>query len=135
MNKQSGFSLIEPILIVATVGLIALLINNLPMAASSIAGSRRLSIAREAASKKIEDLRKVDFDLLSETSNPLDFTDPTLTSLPLVSSRYEILGCPVDICPEEEAAKVVKVKVTWKEAQGEKNVELVTIISRNGLGK
>lgn len=132
MNEK-GASFVELILVVAAVGFLALLINSIPSAISSISRSRHTSIAREIASKEMDYLRKQTYANLPNGEN--SFSDTALTSLPLSSASYVIESCSSEICQNEENAKQVKVKVSWSESGDNKSVELATIVGEGGIGQ
>lgn len=130
-RSQSGFSLVELLLIIATIGFLGLLVANLPSAMSSITKSRHASVAREIASKQIENLRKQSYENLLNSTNT--FTDSNLSNLPGGSANYQIADCPEAVCTLDENAKEIKVTVAWVESGENKSVELTTMISEGGL--
>lgn len=133
MRKDSGVSLVELVLVVAAVGFLALLVNNLPSSISSINKSRHASLARDVASKQIDYLRRQTYENLS--LGTVAFSDSGLGNLPESSAVYEVEDCPVEVCTDLEDAKEVKVKVSWNESGDSKFVELVTIIGEGGVGQ
>lgn len=133
MKKERGVSLVELVLVVAAVGFLALLVNNLPSSISSINKSRHASLARDIAGKQVEYLRRQTYTNLSLGTE--SFYDSGLSNLPGALATYEIEGCSPEVCPNQEEAKEVKVKVSWNESGDNKFVELITIIGEGGLGQ
>lgn len=131
--KEKGVSLVELVLVVAAVAFLALLINNLPSALSSINRSRHASLAREVVSRQIDYLRKQSYGNLSNGSS--SFTDSGLVSLPSSSASYEIEDCSPEICTNQEAVKRVRVTVGWNESGDAKTVEVTTFIGEGGLAQ
>lgn len=132
-SSQGGISLIELLLVVVSVGFLALLIANLPSSMSAINQSRHASLAREIASKEIDYLRRQTYTNLANSSS--NFTDSSLTALPNPLATYEVTDCPLSICTHNERAKQVRVKVSWVESGVNKNVQLTSIIAESGLVK
>lgn len=130
---QHGFSLVEVVLVGAAVVFLGLLVANLPAAISSVTKSQHSSLAREIASKKIENLRQQTYaNLFNGTDS---FFDSSLSGLPGAAASFEVSDCPVDICSLGEHAKKVVVTVNWKESVENKSIELATIISEGGLAQ
>jgi len=124
---------VELVLVVAAVGFLALLVNNLPSSISSINKSRHISLARDVAGKQMEFLRRQSFENLSNGTET--FSAPELNTLNGANALYEINDCPPEICTEGEEAREVKVRITWNESGDNKSVELMTIIGKGGLGQ
>lgn len=133
MKKERGVSLVELVLVVAAVGFLALLVNNLPSSISSINKSRHASLARDVAGKQIEYLRRQTYTNLSLGTE--SFYDSGLSNLPGALATYEVEVCSPEICPNQEEVKEVRVKVYWNESGDNKSVELTTIIGEGGLGQ
>lgn len=133
MRKDSGVSLVELVLVIAAIGFLALLVNNLPSSISSINKSRHASLARGLASKQMEYLRRQTYANLS--SGASSFSEPGLNTLSGALATYEINDCPLEVCTDQEEAKEVKVKITWNESGDSKSVELLTIIGKGGIGQ
>lgn len=131
--SQQGISYVEIILVIATVGFLAMLIGTLPSTISAINQSSHLSRAKDIAGKQVESLRKQTYsNLANGTSN---FTDSDLNLLPSSQGSYEIIDCPLVICPNGEKAKQVTVTISWKEPRGIKSAQIVTIIGEGGVGQ
>lgn len=134
-NKSKGFTLVEPILVIAALALMFLLILSLPSAVNTVNKSRSASIAKTIVGKKIESLRRLGYTNLALTGSLVDFTDPDLGSLPSPTARYRVDICPVTICTLNEKAKQVQVVVSWTDTQETKSVEVSTIVGEGGLGQ
>jgi len=80
MKKEQGVSLIESLLVIAMVGIIVVLLANLPNAFSLINKSKHTSLAREIATKQIEDKRAINFANLANDNSQI--TDSRMTLLP-----------------------------------------------------
>lgn len=128
-----GASLVELIIVVAALIFLALLINNLPSSVSSISRSRRMSIAREIVERKVEQLRRTDFNGLANGTEA--FTDANLSSLPAGSGKVVVEDCPTSICTQSEKIKKIKAVVFWNESGQNDTVEVETFISQGGLGQ
>ncbi len=133
MKNEKGVSLVELVLVVAAVGFLALLVNNLPSSISSINKSRHISLARDIAGKQMDYLRRQSFDNLSIGTE--GFFDSGLATLNGASAVYQIDECNPEICTEGEEIKEVKVKISWNESGDNESVELFTIIGKGGLGQ
>ena len=133
MHKQKGISLVEFVLVIATIGFLVLLVANLPSSLASISRSSHQSIANSVANKQLEVLRKQGASNLS--NGVTNFTDSSLNKLPNVSASYSVSDCPVTICTSQEPMKDVKVTITWKEMAEQKQVSLSTLIANQGLSQ
>lgn len=133
-KSQAGFSLVEIILVTLLVGFIILFIGNIPSALKLVGSSSHESLAKEIASKKIEDSRSVPFDNLALGASPIG--DSRLTSLPGGSGQVTVSACPDSICPtqqEKDLVKQVSIQVSWSEAGQTKNIQINTLITKDGL--
>lgn len=132
-NKLSqGFSLLEVIIVVATVGLLAILISSIPNSIRLVTKSRHTSTAREIAAKKIEEMREIQYGNL--TVGETDITDSTLNLIPSGSGKIIVALCDPTICTKDENTKEVTVMVTWQE-ENTRQVTLSTLISEGGLSQ
>lgn len=133
-RHEHGVSLIELVLVVATVIFLALLINNFPSSIASINKSKHSSIARDIVGKQLDALRRQKYaDLNNTLEGGVSFTDSGLYALPSSSAVYEINDCPVSVCSNNENIKEVKVRVKWKENSQDETVELSTLIAEGGI--
>lgn len=130
-TNQRGFSLVEILLIVLVVGFIALLLLNIPSSIRLTGTSKNYSLAKEIASKRMEELRSMGYQSLANgTSN---FSDSRLTKMSSATATVIIEDCPVDICPNNEPIKKVKVTINWKETNIPRSIEMNTLIADGGL--
>lgn len=127
-----GVSLIELLLVVTTVGFLILLIGNLPNAINLVGRAQRQSLAREIASKQIEDKRAVSFTNLANGTH--NVSDSRLTSLRFGVGEVVVSDCDITVCTNGEVAKVVEVIITWQESSTQ-TVKLSTLISEGGLNQ
>lgn len=133
MKKEQGISLIELVLVIAAVGVLALLISSLPSSIQSIRNSGNTSLAREIASKQLDSFRKQTYANLANGIN--SFTDVSLSKLPTPTAQYDIEDCPLEICASGEEAKTIKVTISWYETGKLKSVQLSTLVTEGGLGQ
>ncbi|MBI2021691.1 type II secretion system protein [Candidatus Daviesbacteria bacterium] len=133
-DNQKGFSLVEILIVTLIAGAAIVVLSNLPSAFNWIGNSRKESVAKDIAVKKIEDLRRQTYTNLANTSDPPpQINDLRISSLPQGQAVYIITDCPVDVCSLSEAAKKVTAKVTWQEKSETKKVEITTLIADGGL--
>lgn len=131
---QGGISLIEVLLIVSMIGFLVLVVSNLPGAMNLISRSNHQSIAREIATKQIEDKRALSFANLALTGpDGVSYIDSRLSLLPSGAGKVIIVDCDPTICTQSENAKQVTVEVTWKEFGNDTKVTLHTLIAEGGL--
>lgn len=130
---QKGFSFVEILLVIMVVGLIVSLISNLPNTVSLISVSRRDSIAKDIATKEIENIRLKGFDNLGSIGTS-SFSDSRLNQLDSSSATLTIADCPGDICKNGETdVKQITVTLTWREKNQTRSINLATLISKGGL--
>lgn len=134
--NQKGFSIIELILVVVIVGFIILLVTNLPSSISLVGLGRQTSLAKEIGSKQIESIRTIPFENLANGPQPV--SDSRLSLLPQGLGTITIIDCPIAVCPNPgdplfNSIKQVKVQISWKHGQESKSIEIITLISKNGL--
>lgn len=131
--NQKGFSLVEILLVIMVVGLIVALISNLPNSISLIGSSKRYSIAKDIATKELENLRLNGYDNLGSNGTS-SFNDSRLTSLTSSTATLTIADCPGTVCKNGETdVKQVTVTLTWKEKNQTRSINLATLISKGGL--
>lgn len=131
LNDSRGVSLIEILLVIASVSFLALLVVNIPNSISLIGQAKRTSLALQIAQKQIEDRRNVVFSNLANGTSAI--SDSRIQSLPEGGGLVLIEDCNLLICTQAEPAKQISITVTWKEAGKEKDVKLDTLISEGGL--
>ena len=130
-RKQSGVSLVEILLVIAVIGFLGLLIGNLPNSIGLIGKAKRVSLAREIASAKIESLRQTGFVNLSLGESAI--SDSRLTALPESFGKALIEDCDSLVCTQAESAKQITVTVSWKDLGKDQEVKIKTLISEGGL--
>lgn len=130
-EKQVGFSLVELLVVIASVGIMILLIANIPSSMNLVNKSKHQSIAREIATKAVEDTRAITYVNLANGVTPI--IDPGLDSLPSGSGTKEIKDCDPTVCTNEELIKELEVKVLWKELGKDMEYKIKTLISQGGL--
>lgn len=131
--KNKGTSLVEILLVITLVGFLVLIIGNLPNSMALIGKAGHQSLAREIGSKKIEDLRSMQYINLANGESPL--TDYRLNQIPNGMGTYLIEDCDLLICTNGEQAKKIVVIVSWKEGSKDTQIKLETLISEGGIGQ
>ena len=132
MNER-GVTLIETILVVLALGFMVILMANLPNALGLITKSKHVGVAREVATKQIEDKRSVSYiNLVNGTTN---VSDSRLSLLPQGLGQVEVSDCDLLICTNSESAKLVKTTITWKDGGKTQTVVLETFIGERGLNQ
>lgn len=128
---MKAFSLIEIIIVVTVVGLIILVLSNLPSSFGLIGSGGYETIARQIAQKRIDDLRVQTYDNLANGTVPIN--DVRLNELPSSAGSTLIQDCPQTICTGSELVKQITITIDWKESGKNKNVKIDTLISKGGL--
>ena len=131
VNK--GVSLVELLLIITAVGFLVLIIGNIPNSIGLIGKAGRQSIAREIASKQIEDKRAISYANLA--NGTVEVVDSRLVSLPFGSGQVTISDCNPIVCNNSEVAKVLEVEISWKELTDMETLKINTLISQGGLNQ
>lgn len=131
--KNKGTSLVEILLVITLVGFLVLIIGNLPNSIALIGKAGHQSLAREIGSKKIEDLRSMQYINLANGESPL--TDFRLNQIPSGAGTYLIEDCDPLICVNGEQIKKAVVTVFWKEGSKDTQIKLETLISEGGIGQ
>ena len=130
---EKGASLIEVILVVLALGVIVILMANLPNALGLITKSKHVSIAREIALKQIEDKRATSYINLVNGTNSI--SDSRLNLLLGGAGEVVISDCDVSICTNSEPVKLIEVKVSWTNNNKSQEVKLQTFIGEGGLNQ
>lgn len=133
--KEKGVSLIESLLVVVVVGIIVALLANLPNAMMLISKSNHLSLAREIASKQIEDKRNINYINLVSDASPVPISDTRISLLPQGSGTVFVEDCDSAICTNGEHIKQVTVTVNWKDNNKVQAVTLKTFIGEGGINQ
>lgn len=130
LKVTKGFSLVEIIMAVATIGLLSILIGSLPNSISLVGKSHHLSTVKEIASKKVEDLRAIPYSNLQNGETQID--DYRLNLIPQGNGTTTIEDC-MDICAPGEYVKKVTVELEWQEGAVPRAYKVQTLIADNGL--
>lgn len=133
MNSGKGFSLIESLLVVIMIGIVVYLLANLPNALNLINKSKHTSLAREIASKAIEDKRAINYINLVNDNSPV--SDSRLGLLPGGSGIVVVEDCDPTICVNSENIKHVSVTINWKDNARQQTLEFTTFIGEGGLNQ
>lgn len=133
VKLESGFSLIESLLVTVMVGVIVVLMANLPNAMNLVNKSKHSSLAREIASKQIEDKRTIQYANLVNDNSPI--VDSRLVLLPEGSGVVIVEDCDPLICTNGEQIKQVTTTVNWKDNNKPQTVTLKTMIGEEGLNQ
>lgn len=131
MRIQKGFSLVEIIIGIFIVGLIVIVIGNLPNAINLVTSSQADSTVREIAAKKMEDVRLSGYDSLVNGTTPIN--DSRLNSFSNASGFTVITNCSDAVCKSNEVMKEVKITISWSENGEPKTYQLVTLVGKDGL--
>lgn len=131
MREQKGFSLVEIIIGIFIVGLIVIVIGNLPNAINLVTSSQYDSIVREVAAKKMEDVRLTGYDSLVNGTTPIN--DSRLGSFSGASGFTVVSNCQPSVCGANQLVKEVKITISWSEKGEPKTYQLVTLVGKDGL--
>lgn len=123
--------MIEILVALFITGAIVLVIASIPNVLSLVKGSQSESKVREAAAKKIEDIRLSGYDNLANGSTAL--TDPKLNSLASVTGVVLTEDCPADLCAGGELVKKITITITWNENTEPKRFSVTTLVAKGGL--
>lgn len=130
---EKGVSLIESLLVVVVVGTVVFLLANLPNALSLVGKSRHLSIAREIASKQIEDKRNISYVNLVNDSSPI--SDSRIGLLPQGQGTIAVEDCSPTICASGEHIKLVTVTVKWQDNNKPQIITFKTMVGEGGINQ
>lgn len=133
MRSKKGVSLVESLMAVAMLGILVLLLANLPSAMGLISKSKNISLAREIAVKEIEDKRSLSYINLANDTSAI--TDSRINLLPHGLGTVVVEDCNPEICTNDEPIKEVKVTVSWKESNKDQMITLNTFIADGGLNQ
>lgn len=133
MKKESGFSLMESLLVVVVIGLLVFLLASIPNSLMLVTKSRHASLAREIAVKQIEDKRTINYSNLVNGNSPI--SDPRLVSLPLGSGIVVVGDCNPAICTNNEHIKEITVTVNWSDNNKTQMLKLKTMIGEGGINQ
>jgi len=131
LTKNYGFSIVELVIVIAVAGAIVLVVANIPNSIGLIGKSKNESIAKEAATQKIETVRGQTYSNLANGTTPI--LDQRVSTLPGGTGTTSIEDCPISICPTAQSIKKVTVTISWTEKNAPKSVILTTLVSDGGL--
>lgn len=131
--RERGVSLIEALLVIVIVGTLVFLLANLPNALGLISKSKHLSLAREIATKQIEDKRTINYSNLVNDNSAI--VDSRLNLLPQGAGTMEVKDCDPLICKSGEKIKQIVVEVSWKDNNKNQKVTLSTMIGEGGINQ
>ncbi len=134
---MKGFSLIELLLVIVVVGISVFLLASLPNALNLITKSNHMSLAREIASKQLEDKRALSYaNLVPDIST---IADSRISLLPLGSGTTTVEDCVKETypqyCPNDEHIKLVVVTINWKDNSKDQTISLNTFIGEGGINQ
>lgn len=129
--SKAGFTLIEVVLVVAIVGLMVLLITNLPSSVRLNSNSNYQSLAKQIANKTIEDLRLQTYSNLANGTQSIQ--DSRLNNLPKGTGSVVISDCSAQICTNGEQLKSITVTISWFEKTSTTSATFNTLIGNGGL--
>lgn len=133
MKSERGVSLIESLLVVVMVGVIVILLANLPNALGLMAKSSHLSLARDIAAKQIEDKRAISF--INLASGTQSISDQRINLLPQGAGTITVADCDASICASGENIKRVTVTISWQDNNKLQTVKLETLIGEGGVNQ
>lgn len=133
---KNGFSLVETILVIFIAGILVLVLVNIPNALGLINKSKHLSLAKEIATKQLEDKRNTNYaNLVNDTITLSTSSEPRLSLLPAGMVVVKVEDCSENICQNSEAIKQVGVSVSWLEGSKTQNISLDTLVGEGGLNQ
>lgn len=133
MKKEKGMTIVEIVMVIATISILVLLIASFPNSLNLVSKSENQSLAREIAVKQIDDLRALTY--LNLTLGEAPITDSRLSLLPYGSGKVIVEDCSSQICTQNEKTKKVTAQVFWKEGNKNQEIKLETLISEGGLSQ
>lgn len=133
MINETGFSLIESLLVVVIIGSIVFLVASIPNSMMLITKSKHVSLAREIAVKQIEDKRTINYANLVNGSSPIDGS--RLGFLPAGNGTVAVADCNIQICTNGEHLKQVTVTVNWQDNNKNQSISLATMIGEGGINQ
>lgn len=133
MDSEKGVSLVESLLVVVALSAIVFLMANIPNALGLIAKSKHVSLAREIATKQIEDKRAINYTNLVNDSAPI--IDSRINLLPNGAGTVSVSDCSPAICKNGEHVKQLVVAVSWKDINKVQNLTIQTMIGEGGINQ
>lgn len=133
MKNEQGVSLIELLLVILIISSAVLLIANLPNALLLVTKSKQVSLAKEIATKQIEDKRTISFSNL--VNDTVAINDIRINMLPQGSGTTVVVDCDSSICTNGEHVKKITVTVSWKQNNKPQIMTLTTLIGEGGINQ
>lgn len=133
MKSQVGVSLIESLMVIAMVGIIVILLANLPNAFNLVNKSKHISLAREIAAKQVEDKRATSFVNLANGNSQI--IDSRMSLLPNSSGTVLVEDCNIQICTNGENIKQITVTINWQDNAKTQTISLKTFIGEGGINQ
>lgn len=135
--NEKGISLVEMLLVIVVIGTSVFLLANLPNALNLISKSNHMSLAREIATKVIEDKRSINYaNLVPDTAT---IADSRISLLPSGFGTVTVANCDPQtnsqFCPNGEHIKIVTVTINWKDNNKTQTVNLKTLIGEGGINQ
>lgn len=128
---MKGFSLVEILVVIASIGFLVILISSLPNSINLVTKANNVSVAREIIQKEMEGQRSDTYINLSSNS----INDSRLKLLPQGAGEVLVEDCNPTICTEGEDIKEVTISVSWKDGGKDQSVKVKTFISKEGLNE
>lgn len=126
-----GFSLIEIIVVLALAGFLFFILSGLPSIFKLTTSSNHLSLAKQAAERKMEEVRSEGYEALS--AGTTEFTDAKIQSLPQVNASLKVEDCPLEICTNNEEVLQVTITINWSQDGQPKAFTTSTLVAKGGL--
>lgn len=120
-------------MVIVAVSILIILIASFPNSINLVSKSQHQSLAREIATKQIEDLRSLSY--VNLTLGEMQILDSRIALLPSGGGQILVESCDPSICTNDENTKVVSVSVFWKDSNQDQEVKISTLISEGGLSK
>lgn len=133
MKRQRGSSLVELLLVIVIISSSVFLIANIPNALTLVGKSKHLSLAKEIASKQIENKRNISYENLVNDESTI--TDSNISLLPQGSGTVVVEDCDESVCTNGENIKKVTITVSWKDNNKDQSVVLRTLIGEGGINQ
>ncbi len=129
--NQRGLSLAEVLLVILLIGFIVPVIYNIPNSIRLVGSSNKTSLAKEIASKAVEDARILTYDNLALGQSTIN--DPRISKLPSGAGSLNVTTCSAPVCTNNEETKNISVTINWDENGAPKSFKLTTLVSSGGL--
>lgn len=128
-SLQSGVSLLEVLMVLATVSVLVFLVGSIPNSINLINKSGHLSLVKEISIKKLEELKKKDYASLTDEN----IVDNRLKMLPNGAGTVTVTDCDISVCPDGESVKKIVVNVSWTENGKDQTFKIESLITQGGI--